>query len=477
MKMRTAFLLMLSTLTAFAGGTSRVFGDILSAVPPEDFRVIGDLNAGLSQSGIDDAKKSLVQGDFRGAREKLQKVNETNKDLPLPELIISGWLFELNYPVMGTQVLQQVGFTHGKRQDVQIQLAQVAMTQARFYEASLLIESALQSPPEAEWSEPFKAALVTQIHETRGAIEERRSRMPEAKEIYTKLLADNGNSLKALLGLARSTFALGEIDQCESHFRKLEELSPEKAPVTEVALATLYFAKNDAANGETWLKKGLERTGNQNSIVRLEYARFLLKSNRPEEAKGILTPAKPIDALKSEFAFHIAQSEQMLGNFDKSIPILAKIWKASPNNFVVGNHLAWAMLQSSDPKIVAQGARLAQQNLQNNPSIVEAIATSAWAQYKRGDKKGADETVSRPLPNRNFSRDAAYFLSEILEASGKSSEAAGIRARVLSASGEFYHARVADLGELPTENQPSSPPQEIAPAAAGQSAAPSGGAK
>ena len=465
MKLRFAFLLMFSALTGTLISHPEARGDILSAVPPDEFRIIGDLTNQLSQAAIDDAKQSLVQGDFRGAREKLQKINETHKDLPLPELIISSWLFELNFPVMGTQIAQQLGFTHGKRQDVQIHLAQIAMTQARFYEASLLIEAALQSPPEPEWSEAFRATMLMQIHETQGAIEERRNRMAEAKEIYTKLLEENPHSVKALLGLARSNFALGELAESESHFRKLEELVPAQAPITEVAISSLFLARNDAANGETWLKKGLERTGNPNSIARLEYARFLLKANRPEEARKVLIEARASEALKPELAFHIALAEQMAGRFDKSLPILLGIRKTSPNNFAVSNHLAWALLQSPDSKVVSQGARLAQQNMQNNPTSIEAIATNAWGYFKRGDLKSADTIVSRPLPSRNFSRDAAFFFAEILEANGKTEEATSIRERVLTASGDFYHARIAaaDKSSQPGENGslPADPPSDI----------------
>lgn len=468
MKRRFSFLLMLGlfTCTSFACGltvSSSAMAEILTSVPREEFKVIGDLTTQLSNSGIEEAKQLLVKGDFRGTREQLLKVGETNKDLPLPELIISGWLYELNFPVMATQVLQQVGFTHGKRQDVQLQLAQIAMSQGRFYEASVLVEAAIASPPEPEWSEAFKAALLAQMNETRGAVEERRGRMAEANAIYSQLLADNPRSIKGHLGAARSSFALGNVEQCEAHFRQIEEIIPDKAPVTEVALATLYLANKDLVNGESWFEKGLARTGDKNSSVRLDYARFLLRNNRAKDAIDVLTQAKPSDAHKSDFAFHIAQAEQMAGNFDKSLPILLRLYKTTPNNFAVANHLAWAMLQSQDAKVVAQGVRLAQLNYQNNSSSLEAIATNAWASFKRGDIKGSHDIVTRPLPSRNFSRDAAYFFSEVLKANGKADEAAGIRLRVDKASGEFFHALLASPAptSVPGGNSSATPASTV----------------
>ncbi len=429
--------LMLASLSTFGNANA----DILSSVSPKDFSVAGDLQQKLTVSALDEAKATLVQGDFRGAREKINEIAKTQKDLPLAELIISDWLVELNYPVMATQILQQVGFTHGKRQDVQLHMAQVAMKQARFYEASLFADAALASEPEPEWSERYRSFLVTQIQETQGAIEERRGRMPEAKAIYTQLLEENPNSPKAHIGLARVTFALGEIDETEKHFRAVEQLLGDQAPVTEVAISTLFAAKNDLKQAEEWLKKGLDRE--KNIVVRLEYARFLLRQNRPEEAKVVLSQSLPPDALKTEFAFHIAQAEQMLGNFDKSVPILQRLWRDTPNNLVVSNHFAWAMIESEDPTIAGHGYRLAQQNAQNFPNSIEAVATLAWAQFKRGDKAAAEATINRPIPNRNFSRDAAFFYSEILEAVGKVEEAKKIRTSVANAVGEFFFRQKA----------------------------------
>ncbi len=433
-------------LAVLAGNS--VQADILSTVNPQDIRVVGELQSSLTQSALEEAKGILVQGDFKGARDRIKEIADSQKDLPLPELIISGWLFELNYPVMGTQVLQQVGFSHGHRQDVQLQMAQMAMKQARFYEASLHVESALKAEPEEEWSPGYRAFLVTTMHETRGAIEERRERFEEGKEIYQKLLEENPQSIKAHIGHARCSFALGDIDAAELHFREVEKIQGEQAPVTEVALATLFLGKNDTASAEEWFRKGLDVQ--RNTLVRLEYARLLLKLNRPEDAREVLSKSKPEEPLRTEFIFHIGQAEQMMGNFEKTIPIFQHLWQTHPSNLVIANHLAWALLASEDRKKFEQGIALARQNANNFPGSIEALATYAWGQFKNGDLKGAEATINRPIPNRNFSRDAAYFYSEILKKLDKEEEAERIRKSVDTAIGEFFHQRLL----APTDGNP-----------------------
>lgn len=426
------------SLLLFVCSISNASADILSNIKTADPKLIGDFHSTLIQSALDEAKGRLAQGDLAGCKERIAKISETYKDLPLTDLLIAGWLFELNQPIPANQLMQQVGFEHPARQDTCLQLARLAVTQGRLYEASLHAKMASEATPQPEWSDAYKSHMKGLLQEVLASIEERRGRWEEAKVRYTELLQSNPKSVVALQGLARAAFYLKDYAEAESKFRALEQLQPGIAPPTELAMAALFEAAQSISEAEEWLKKGIEKE--QNDLIRREYARLLLRQNRAAEAKEVLTNSKPNDALKTEFVFHVAQSEQMLGNFSGSLPILEKLWEQNGSNLLISNHFVWALLESENEADRARGLELAEQNAQKFAYSIEAIATLGWAYHKAGDSAKGEETFSRPTANRNLSRDAAYFLFKIKQSLGKSSEADSVRKGLESSKGEFYFA-------------------------------------
>jgi predicted Zn-dependent protease len=436
-EMNTAKAWVMSWLIALIG-CSVVSADILSNIKTADPKLVGAFHSTLIQSALDEAKGRLAQGDLAGCKERIAKITETYKDLPLAELLIAGWLFELNQPVPANQLMQQIGFEYSARQDTRLQLARLALTQGRLYEASLHTKMASEAVPQPEWSDAYKGHMKELLQEVSATIEERRGRWDEARTRYQELLQSNPKSLPALQGLARAAFYLKDYNEAEGKFRALEQLQPGMAPPTELAMAALFEASQMNTEAEEWLRKGSEREGGD--LVRREYARFLLRQNRGEEAKVVLTKSKPSEALKSDFVFHVAQSEQMLGNFAASRPLLEKLWEQNPGNLPIANHYVWALLESEDGADKQKGLQLAEQNAQKFAYSIEAIATLGWAYAKSGDAQKGEESFNRPTANRNLSRDAAYFLFRIKQSLGKTSEAENVRKGLETSKGEFYFA-------------------------------------
>ncbi|AMV35194.1 Tetratricopeptide repeat protein [Pirellula sp. SH-Sr6A] len=429
-------------------GCSVVSADILSNIKTADPKLVGDFHSTLIQSALDEAKGRLAQGDVAGCKERIANITETYKDLPLADLLIAGWLFELNQPVPANQLMQQIGFEYPTRQDTCLQLARLAITQGRLYEASLHARMASEAVPQSEWSDAYKGHMKELLQEVNATIEERRGRWDEARTRYSELLQSNSKSVAALQGLARAAFYLKDYNEAEGKFRALEQLQPGIAPPTELAMAALFEASQMVTEAEEWLRKGAEREGGD--LIRREYARLLLRQNRAEEAKAVLTKTKPSEALKTDFVFHVAQAEQMLGNFAASRPLLEKLWEQNSGNLPIANHYAWALLESEEGADKQKGLQLAEVNAQKFAYSIEAIATLGWAYAKSGDAQKGEESFNRPTANRNLSRDAAYFLYRIKQTLGKSAEAENVRKGLETSKGEFYFAtRFAEQSKQP----------------------------
>jgi predicted Zn-dependent protease len=258
--------------------------------------------------------------------------------------------------------------------------------------------------------------------------------------LFAELKSARPKSVAAINGLVRAAFFLDEFETAEKYLRELETIQGPQGTLTELALASLFEANRNPTKVEEWFKKGLEREDNE--PIRREYAKWLIRNNRAEEAKEMATNTKPSEGQKNEFVFIVALSEQMLGNFAASEPILARLDKVKPDTFPVMNHLVWAMLASKDAETRKAALQLANRAVSKFPLSMEAVATLGWAFHKNGNSQMGEEVFDRPTSSKNLSRDAAYFLAQIKEAVGKKEESEQILAGIQKAEGEFFHAKM-----------------------------------
>jgi hypothetical protein len=285
------------------------------------------------------------------------KARETEKDLPLTDLLVASWLLEANQSVPAFQLMEQTAATHPPRRDIHILYARVSLIQGRVFDASVHLEAAKTAANDPDWSASFNNQLDIAMLEIQATIADRRGNWKESDRLFTELKNVRPKSTAAINGLVRAAFFREEVETAEKHLRELETIQGPQGTLTELALASLFEANRNPTKVEEWFKKGLERENNE--PIRREYAKWLIRNNRAEEAKEMATNTKPSESQTSEFVFIIALSEQMLGNFEASEPILARLDKVKPDTIQVMNHLVWAMLASQDAETRKTALQLA----------------------------------------------------------------------------------------------------------------------
>ncbi len=425
--------------------------DIISGLRQTDIQMVSEFQSALLQSALEEARNVLLTGNVARSREIIMKARETEKDLPLTDLLVASWLLEANQSVPAFQLMEQTAATHPPRRDIHILYARVSLIQGRVFDASVHLEAAKTAANDPDWSASFNNQLDIAMLEIQATIADRRGNWKESDRLFTELKNVRPKSTAAINGLVRAAFFREEVETAEKYLRELETIQGPQGTLTELALASLFEANRNPTKVEEWFKKGLERENNE--PIRREYAKWLIRNNRAEEAKEMATNTKPSESQTSEFVFIIALSEQMLGNFEASEPILARLDKVKPDTFQVMNHLVWAMLASQDAETRKTALQLANRTVSKFPLSMEAVATLGWAFHKNGDSQMGEEVFDRPTTSKNLSRDAAYFLAQIKEAVGKKEEAERILAGVQKAEGEFFHAKM--LSEVSVETPPS----------------------
>lgn len=425
-----------------------VRADIISGLKQSDVQMVSEFQSALLQSALEEAKNVLLTGNVARSREIITKVRETEKDLPLTDLLLASWLLEVNQSAPAFQLMEQTAATHPSRRDIHIQYARVSIMQGRVFDASLHVEATKTAANDADWSPNYIKQLDFAILEIQATIADRRGNWKESERLFAELKSARPKSVAAINGLVRAAFFRDEIETAEKYLRELETIQGPQGTLTELALASLFEANRNPAKAEEWFKKGLEREDNE--PIRREYAKWLIRNNRAEEAKEMATNTKPSEGQTNEFVFIIALSEQMLGNFAASEPILARLDKVKPDTFPVMNHLVWAMLASKDAETRKAALQLANRAVSKFPLSMEAVATLGWALHKNGNSQLGEEVFDRPTSSKSLSRDAAYFLAQIKEAVGKKEEAERILAGIQKAEGEFFHAKMLSAVSLAT---------------------------
>lgn len=425
-----------------------VRADIISGLKQSDVQLVSEFQSALLQSALEEARNVLLTGNVVRSREIIMKARETEKDLPLTDLLLASWLLEANQSVPAFQLMEQIATTYPPRRDIHIQYARISIIQGRVFDASVHLQAAKTAANDPDWSSSYNDQLDIAMLEIQATIADRRGNWKESERLFTEVKNKRPKSVAAINGLVRAAFFSEDVATAEKLLRELETIQGPQGTLTELALASLFEASRNPTSVEEWFKKGLDRENNE--PIRREYAKWLVRNNRAEEAKEMATNTKPSESQTSEFVFIIALSEQMLGNFTASEPILDRLNKVKPDTFPVMNHLVWAMLASQDVETRKAGLQLANRTASKFPLSMEAVATLGWALHKNGESQMGEEVFDRPTASKSLSRDAAYFLAQIKEAVGKKEEAERILAGVQQAEGEFFHAKILSAESVAT---------------------------
>ena len=259
---------------------------------------------------------------------------------------------------------------------------------------------------------------------------------PEDREILNKRPTQNLDAYNAYL-MAGQFFArsgYSDLFQAESYYLNAIELDPDYAaahtgllrtynqledtgaitlaehkvkagPIAERAIAL------DSQSGETWsalasfrfisnadgvedaFRKALA-LGPNNSIVLADYAEYLRKQERYEEAIPYIEKGLAIDPLATDHLFELGRAHLYLAHFDEALAAFAKIRMLSPTN--PQGHYGAAGVYSTLGDLAS--ALIPQhQAVTLDPDDYETIAFLAWTYRDIGDETSANEWLGRAL--------------------------------------------------------------------------------
>lgn len=125
--------------------------------------------------------------------------------------------------------------------------------------------------------------------------------------------------------------------------------------------------------------------------------RDCLLNGKMTEALALFEKACALDPAHPEAAFGLSAAYLELRRFDQALPMLEKLNRTVPDNPMVKNNLAWALLKATNPKPenAARAVKLARSALLDVPSDYSIWNTLGEAYYATGQfEKGLSAAQS-----------------------------------------------------------------------------------
>jgi len=383
------------------------------------------------------AKKSLLENRVDECRKEIAAAREQNADLVHTDVLMAEWLFEAGKMAPGIQLLEQLAVAEPDRIDLRLMFARLAVNQGRLFDAWTHVSAAEQCELPAAWSDKFRNQQRHDILTLKAHIASRRADWKTAKTLYTDLFAQH-NKPRDELELAKALFHLKGIEEAETHIRHACESEDIKA-IPELVLASLSEQTQDIKACEDWFRRGLKLDGDRGRTVSLEFARWLIRNNRPDDVLSVLAKVKASEETQDDIRFVMALAHRMAGDMTSAETVLSALHQKTPASFPISNQLALVLVESADEAKRGRALQIATSNARRFQNNEDALSTLGWVQYRLGDGQTAEQILTATMADGSVSRDTAYYLSEVKEALGKTEEATTLAQAATNGSGEFFN--------------------------------------
>ncbi len=223
----------------------------------------------------------------------------------------------------------------------------------------------------------------------------------QAESYYRQAIELDPDYVAAHVGLARTYNQLADTGAIT-----LAELKEKAGPIAERAialddqsggawsvLASLRFSTGDGEGVEEMFHKAIALSPNSSTILK-DYAEFLRKTERYEEAIPYIEKGLAIDPLATDHLFELARAYYFLARFDEALAAFAKIRMLSPANPQGYYGASGVYMTLGD---YANASILQEQATRLDPDDYETISFLGWAYLSLGDETSARKWLGRAL--------------------------------------------------------------------------------
>lgn len=388
---------------------------------------------------------SVREGDLTKAREVIEQAFPYIDKVEI-EVKVAESMLGIGKVAEARTLLDPFLFDDAPRWDVHLVFAKMALFDRHWSDAWVHARMAEAS----KVPKPNDRQTVDKIRDEIALVKiqsaEARGNWTLVESLAEALIARSPSQKQGVMALAKAKFQNGDSDTAEKLLIRLKGESAQ-IPSPSLILAKLCEVKPDYAAAEKYYLQAIaESTEEDSPATQNELARFYLWTNRPDKVSSLLSVAFADSDMERERQFLLASAARMNGNYPVAEQLLTTLHQADGTNFSISNSLALVLVESPNETLRARALQIAQSNVRNFQSIVEAWATLGWIQFRLGDIRAAEESLSIATQGGSIGRDTAYFMSEVFARLGNSDQASKLKEATKSAQGPFFYKRNMDVG-------------------------------
>jgi tetratricopeptide (TPR) repeat protein len=384
----------------------------------------------------------FANNDLAGFKDAYLKIASSTDTLPAVEVFWAKLLITSNRFADATRILEEFVRDHQEDPEVYLTMGILAAKTGRFTDAWLHLGYAQRLIDRNLLAKARLNLVLPNLIDARCVVAESRRQWKEAEQLFQKLqsLKPEDHSVKWRAGRCQvlaDKISIGHqlmIQACEAN---------PKLPRATLAVAQILSDstnwvsdKNRAKEVETWYTQAIDESPTDDKAI-ASYFKWLLLDNRPETVRDKFEPLT--DELKSVREIIIIRSlaARYLGDLTLAEHLLTPLHQAKPDDLEVADQLALILVESKDESKRGRALQLSERNFRAASDVEAVAATAAWIQMQLGSTDVADKILTQLVSRGPLSAQTAYYVSELLQRSGREVESRKLMQAAVDTVGLF----------------------------------------
>lgn len=438
--------------------------------PPEKTELPGATTTADKDGGavkdalVDEAAKLFKERKEEEAYKKLVEACSKNDKLPPARLMMHRMYLSAGRAVDARRTIELAAVENPDHPDIYITFAMQALQQARFTDALLQFERAMQTVADTKkWNESQRKSVMLACLSGLAQTAEARQQFDVARKHYEAILKLDfpKNQLAGFrASLGRMLFMLDKKDDALKELQAAHTDVPEMEPAG-VMMAKLYTnramqekvaakQKELIAKAKEWYEYAI-KTDPKSYKARISYAVWLFDMNYMDKNYFTLAEEELKEAIKLDPKAYDNRVLRGLmyrwtGNYEAAEAEFDSAWKEKPDDFYSQNQLVLALVeQKGNPAKMQRAVQLATDNIQKHGARVpEASATYAWVMFKNNRMDDAEKALQATFQGGQYTADSLYYLSQVHRMRGRLTEAGEALKLAVTQPGRFMYRKEAN---------------------------------
>jgi predicted Zn-dependent protease len=433
---------------ALAGSLISV-GSVVAEVTPESLIGGAVSDKGPFYQDLSEAIHHFRQGNVEAARAFLTTAREKAPVLSPVEVMLASLLIDVGQTPAARAELEKAARLYAQDPEAYVRLAELAASEGRVTEASLLFAKATDLADAFDDSPKRKRQVQFRALSGAATIAEGREQWSAARDFLQALSRVEPENAALQVRLAKALFHVGEIKEARRALEAANAADSKSMPA-DLVMAGFYLQQGDPASAEKCIRALLD-SGAENLSAQIGLARWFLQSGDLEQARLHAQRARELDPQSSDAKIIVALVARLRKDLDAAQALLEEVHLQTPASADANNQLALLLLEKPDEVSQHRALAFAELNQRLHPNNAETVATLAWIMHRQGRRPEAERLfgaitgalVSGSAP---VTGDSIYYLARFRADQGRKAEARRLLNLLLSrGSPGFYRQEAQSL--------------------------------